>query len=138
MSTPRESAASADQKAKHRLERLLLNLEEAWNRGDAEAYAAFFTEDAAYVSRGGALWEGREEIQRQQAAAFAGPLRYTVLHFRAWRLRFITSKVAMIYAAMEIVHPWNAAMNGQVLASLTCAMVFEDWRVASQHSTDIR
>lgn len=137
MPTPREAPGASDQKAKARLERLLLNVEEAWNRGDAQAYAGFFTEDAACVARGGALWEGREEIQKQQSVAFAGPLRYTILHFRAWRVRFITSKVAMVYAAMEIVHPWNAAMNGQVLTSLVCAMVFDDWRIASQHNTEV-
>jgi uncharacterized protein (TIGR02246 family) len=137
MATPRESTGASEQKSKARLERLLLNIEEAWNRGDAQAYAGFFTEDGVYVARGGVLWEGREEIQRQQAAAFAGPLRYTILHVRAWRVQFITSKVAMIYAAMEIVHPWNGGMNGQVLASLVCAAMFEDWRIASQHNTDM-
>ena len=137
MPVPRENPAGSEQKAKVKLERLLLNIEEAWNRGDAESYASCFTEDAACVVRGGALWEGRAEIQRQQAAAFAGPLRYTILHFRAWRVRFITSKVAMIYAAMEIVHPWNSAMNSQVLASLVCAAVFDDWRIASGHNTEM-
>jgi uncharacterized protein (TIGR02246 family) len=137
MATPRESSAAADQKSKARLERLLMHLEEAWNRGDAQAYTSFFMEDADYVARGGALWEGRAEIQRHQAAAFSGPLRYTVLHFRAWRIRFITSKVAMVYAAMEIVHPWNSTQNSQVLTSLVCAVVHDDWRIASAHNTDM-
>jgi uncharacterized protein (TIGR02246 family) len=137
MPIPRESASASEQKSKTRLERLLLNLEEAWNRSDAEAYASLFMEDAVSVARSGALWERREEIQRQQAAAFSGPLRYTILHFRAWRIRFITSKVAMVYAAMEIVHPWNSAQNSQVLASLVCALVHDDWRIASAHNTDM-
>lgn len=137
MPIPREAPGSPEHKSKAKLQRLLLNLEEAWNRGDAQAYASCFTEDAALVARGGVLWEGREEIQRQQGAAFGGPLRYTILHFRAWRIRFLTSQVAVVYAAMEIVHPWNAAMNGQVLASLVCVLVFEDWRIASQHNTDM-
>jgi len=126
-----------EQKGKLKLERLLLNLEETWNRGDAESYATFFMQDAVYVARGGALWEGREEIHRQLSVAFSGPLRYTILHFRAWRIRFVTSKVAMLYVAMEIVHPWNAAQNTQVLASMVCAVVHEDWRIASAHHTDV-
>jgi uncharacterized protein (TIGR02246 family) len=119
------------------MERLLLSLEQAWNSGDAEGFASFFMEDAVYVARGGALWEGREEIQRQLGVAFSGPLRYTILHFRAWRLRFITSKVAMVYTAMEIVHPWNNVQNGQMLASLVCAQIYDDWRIASAHQTDM-
>jgi uncharacterized protein (TIGR02246 family) len=137
MPIPRESPGASDQKAKTRLERLMLSLEEAWNSGDAGAYASFFTEDAVSVARGGVMWEGREEIQRQQAAAFAGPLRYSILHFRAWRVRFVTSKVAMVYAAMEIVHPWNGANNRQVLVSLVCSAFHDDWRVASAHHTDM-
>ena len=137
MAIPRESSTAADLKAKTRLERLMMNLEEAWNRSDAQAYASYFTEDASFVARGGVLWEGREEIQRQQTAAFAGPLRYTILHFRAWRVRFITSRVAIVHAAMEIVHPWNASLNGQLLASMVFTMVHEDWRVAAQHNSDM-
>lgn len=137
MPTQRESAGASDQKAKARLERLLLNLEEAWNRGDAEAYAGLFMEDAVSVARGGVLWERREEIQRQQSAAFSGPLRYTVLHFRAWQIRFITSKVAIVYAVMEIANPWKAGHTNQVLASLVCALIYDDWRIASAHHSEM-
>lgn len=136
MPIPRESSSGADHKAKTRLERLLLNLEQAWNRGDAEAYAAFFTEDAIYVSRGGAVWERREEIRRQLTLAFSGPLRYTILHFRAWRIRFLTDKIAIVYTAMDIVNPWNNALSTQMLASLVCDLAYDDWRVTSAHATD--
>ena len=132
-----ESPSASDQKSKIQLERLLVDLEQAWNCGDAEAYAGLFMDDAVYVARGGALWERREEIRRQLGVAFSGPLRYTVLHFRAWRIRFITSKVAMVYAAMEIVNPWNKAQNGQMLASLVCALVYGEWRIASAHQTEM-
>jgi uncharacterized protein (TIGR02246 family) len=128
---------AADQKSKTRLERLLLNLEQAWNQGDSETYASFFTEDAVYVPRGGALWERREEIQRQLAVAFSGPLRYTILRFRAWRIRFVAAKVAIVYAAMEIVHPWNQGQTSQVLASKVCVAINDDWRIASAHHTEI-
>jgi uncharacterized protein (TIGR02246 family) len=137
MPAPREGSAASDQKSKVKLERLLMNLEEAWNRSDAQGYAGFFMEDAVYVARGGALWEGREEIRTQMAAAFTGPLRYTILHFRAWRVRFLTSKVAMVYAAMEVVHPWKGNQTSQVLASLVCAVVYDDWRIASAHNTEM-
>lgn len=137
MAIPRESPSASDHKSKVRLERLLGSLEEAWNHGDAAAYSGFFMEDAVYVARGGALWERREEIQRQLGVAFSGPLRYTILHFRAWRVHFVTTKVAVVYTAMEIVHPWNNAQNSQVLASMVCAQVYDDWRIASVHQTDM-
>ena len=57
--------------------------------------------------------------------------------FRAWQIRFITSKVAMVYAVMEITHPWKNGHTGQVLASLVCAMIYDDWRIASAHHSDM-
>src|ERR1700733_2739836 len=44
---------------------------DAWNRHDATAYAALFTEDGDCVNVLGWWWRGRAEIQRQLTAAFA-------------------------------------------------------------------
>ena len=137
MAPSSEGLNAAEQKSKARLERLLLNLEQAWNQGDSATYANFFTEDAVYVTRGGALWERREEIQRQLGVALAGPLRYTILRFRAWRIRFLSPKAAIVYAAMEIAQPWNPRQTSQLFASQVCVAVNDDWRIASSHQTEI-
>ena len=44
---------------------VLDGLELAWARGDGKAFAGLFAPDATYVSRAGALCEGREAIARR-------------------------------------------------------------------------
>ena len=54
-----------------RLERLHGAIIEAWNRQDAEGYAALFAEDAIVVGFDGSEMSGRTEIAEQLAAIFA-------------------------------------------------------------------
>jgi hypothetical protein len=42
----------------------------AYNKGDAKAVAAFFTEDAEYIDADGQLTKGRAEIEKLLATAF--------------------------------------------------------------------
>lgn len=48
----------------------LARMVEAWDRGDARAYAAEFTEDASYVIYVGLTYTGREEIERAHVPVF--------------------------------------------------------------------
>ncbi|MEU4718065.1 SgcJ/EcaC family oxidoreductase [Nonomuraea dietziae] len=54
---------------------LLTRLAEAWNAGDAAAYAALFTEDADYISFDGTHSQGREAIESSHRWLFEGPLK---------------------------------------------------------------
>ena len=44
---------------------------EAWNRHDAHAYAALFSDDGDVVNVVGWWWKGRPEIERKLTDAFA-------------------------------------------------------------------
>ncbi|GGV37076.1 hypothetical protein GCM10010182_71590 [Actinomadura cremea] len=54
---------------------LLNRLAEAWNAGDATAYAAAFTEDADYVRFDGRRVRGRAAIESSHRWLFDGPLK---------------------------------------------------------------
>jgi uncharacterized protein (TIGR02246 family) len=54
---------------------VLDDLTEAWNAGDAAAFAANFTEDADYITFFGANTPGREAIESTHHALFTGPLK---------------------------------------------------------------
>ena len=54
---------------------VLDRLRDAWNAGDAVAYAAEFTEDASYVAFNGQIMRGRTEIEQVHRMLFEGPLR---------------------------------------------------------------
>jgi len=50
-------------------------LNQAWDDGDATAYAATFTPDATYIVFDGTVLRGRAEIERTHRFLFDGPLR---------------------------------------------------------------
>lgn len=77
-------------------------IERAWTAGDVKSYARLYALNAAYVTRAGILWEGREAIERGHAAAFRGELKGTVLKIRIKRLRFLTPKSAVAHCAIEL------------------------------------
>ncbi|MEO6087096.1 MAG: SgcJ/EcaC family oxidoreductase [Umezawaea sp.] len=51
------------------------DIAEAWNAGNAAAFAANFTEDADYINYFGVNTPGREAIESTHHALFAGPLK---------------------------------------------------------------
>jgi len=57
------------------VEAVLQDLTEAWNAGDATAFAALFTEDADYITFFGVNTPGRAAIEAGHRALFAGPLK---------------------------------------------------------------
>jgi uncharacterized protein (TIGR02246 family) len=52
---------------------------EAWNKHDAKAYAALFSEDGDCVNVVGWWWKGRAEIEKKLTAAYASVFRESVL-----------------------------------------------------------
>lgn len=75
---------------------LLARTVEAWKRGDAEAYAAAFTEDCRYIAFFGGIYRGRQEIARSHHLLFAGPLRGSELFVETIDLRFLTDDTALL------------------------------------------
>lgn len=64
---------------KDKIEAVLSAMAQAWNAGDATAYASQFTSDATYVSYQGHLLKGREAIKDVHQFLFDGPLKNTRL-----------------------------------------------------------
>jgi uncharacterized protein (TIGR02246 family) len=52
---------------------------DAWNKQDAKAYAALFTEDGDCVNVVGWWWKGRAEIEKKLTDAFALVFKESVL-----------------------------------------------------------
>lgn len=71
---------------------------EAWNRHDAKAYAALFTNDCDVVNVVGWWWNGREELERKLTAAFAYVFRDSQLTITDVKVRFLTPDVALAHA----------------------------------------
>jgi uncharacterized protein (TIGR02246 family) len=70
---------------------------DAWNRHDAAAYAALFTEDGDCVNVVGWWWKGRAQIESKLTAAFATAFRASELTITSTDVRFLTPAIAVAH-----------------------------------------
>jgi uncharacterized protein (TIGR02246 family) len=70
---------------------------DAWNRHDAAAYAALFTEDGDCVNVVGWWWKGRAQIQSKLTAAFAFVFRESQLTITDTSVRFLSPTIAVAH-----------------------------------------
>ncbi|MEW9532124.1 SgcJ/EcaC family oxidoreductase [Microbispora sp. NPDC049125] len=122
---------------------LLAALTDAWNAGDAAAYADLFTEDADYVTFFGHHSEGRRAIEEGHRALFEGPLRGSRLASPASgeggaKIRPLGPGVALV-----VVTGGSALAGGapdpsrDSIMTLTAVSDGGRWRFASFHNTRI-
>jgi uncharacterized protein (TIGR02246 family) len=122
---------SSDESA---VQRLLDDLAAAWAAGDAQAYAALFTDDASYITWFGANLAGPAAIEAGHRPLFAGPMRDSHLEWRgAPDIRFIRPDVAIIVGEGAVAAPAGL----QPASTITLVAVRENgaWRFASFQNT---
>ena len=76
---------------------------EAWNRHDAKAYAALFTEDADVVNVLGWWWKGRPQIESKLTAAYTFVFRDSALTITDVSVRFLTRDIAVAHVLWSMV-----------------------------------
>jgi uncharacterized protein (TIGR02246 family) len=90
--------ASADQaQDEAALRKLEVQQEEAWNRHDAKAYAALFTEDGDCVNVVGWWWKGRAEIEKKLTDAYLFVFRESALKVGEVTIRFLNPATAVVH-----------------------------------------
>src|SRR5271156_1757775 len=78
------------------IERLLSEMSDAWNCGDARAYGAHFQADGTFTNVNGTLHIGRDEFDCRHEEIFQGIFKGTKLALTTRRLRFIRPDVAVM------------------------------------------
>jgi uncharacterized protein (TIGR02246 family) len=76
---------------------------ESWNRHDANAYAALFTEDGDCVNVVGWWWKGRAEIEKKLTAAYAFVFRESVLTITDVDVGFPAPEIAIAHVRWSLV-----------------------------------
>jgi uncharacterized protein (TIGR02246 family) len=72
---------------------------DAWNRHDAAAYAALFTEDGDCVNVVGWWWKGRAQIESKLQAAFAFVFHESQLTITETKVRFLSPTIAIAHVS---------------------------------------
>lgn len=115
---------------------LLQALTDAWNAGDATAYAELFTEDADYITVFGQNMAGRAAIEAGHRFLFEGPLKGSRLTAGETRPepRYLREDVAVV------VTP-GGAPGGAARRSVVTVVAVRDgggrWRFASFQNTPV-
>ena len=92
------SAPGADRaRDESEIRQLQARQQDAWNRHDAKAYAALFTDDGDVVNVVGWWWRGRGEIERQLTSAYAVVFRESRLTITDMEVRFLTRDIAVAH-----------------------------------------
>lgn len=78
------------------IDETLARMVDAWDAGDASAYAEQFTADATYVIFAGALSRGCEQIRRDHESLFAGFLKGSRMRMEVTDVRSLGDDVAVV------------------------------------------
>ena len=124
------------------IQQILSGMDDAWNRGDAKAWASCFVPDAELIDVAGTILEGRDAIERRNAVLLGDVFKGSHLAQKLRRLRFLRSDVAVVDADAELYGyqslPKGLPASGAVLTvRLRYVMVYQNdkwWIVASQNT----
>jgi uncharacterized protein (TIGR02246 family) len=93
---PSSAATSDDENS---IRQLQTSQADAWNRHDAAAYAALFTEDGDCVNVVGWRWKGRAQIESKLTAAFAFVFHESQLTIADTSVRFLSPTIAVAHVS---------------------------------------
>ena len=124
------------------IQRLIDDLTDAWNRGDAEAFGARYRDDGTFTNVFGAFHFGREEFLRRHAEVFRGFLKSTTIDMAIRELRLVRPDVAVVdidmkYSGFQTLPAGVRPMpDGHVHSSLLMVLVKDagGWWVAAYHN----
>src|SRR5580698_7171185 len=131
-------SAIAELPAEDAVRAVMARLREAWERGDGQAYASLFSEDAQYVTAPGERMRGRKSIADSHQEIFNTFFKETKLgQGYPSSLRQITPDVVLVESAGSVLFPGESeskvAPNG--LMTLVVARQDNAWRIVSFQNT---
>src|SRR5260221_5934118 len=76
---------------------LLQEMQDGWNQGDGQAFAASFTEDADYIVVNGTPLKGRQAIAAAHQQLFETRFRGSRLQGFVKHIRFLSDDIALVH-----------------------------------------
>lgn len=126
------------------VERLIASLEDAWARGDADAYASRFADDGTFTNFLGMFFRGRDAFRERHDAVFKGVFKGSKLMLRIVQLRLIRPDVAIADLEAELQgcttfpNGLTAMPDGTARTKLLMVLVKErDWWISAYHNVAV-
>jgi uncharacterized protein (TIGR02246 family) len=133
-----QPSASQDETA---IRHLFQNLIISWNKGDAQAYAAQFTEDSDYIAFDGSHFKGRKANADNHQKLFDSFLKGSTLEGQGITdLRFLSPEVALLHMIGTVKLKWQKKPAPGRLSIQTLVAVKQDgeWKFAAFHNSRIQ
>ena len=117
----------------------------AWNRGDATAWSAAFSNDADFVNVLGHAFTGRTSICEQHARIFAGPYLGSKTAVSMRKLSQVSAEIVLLESVHEVTSfkalpPGITETTSGVLKTLMKYVVVERdgaWRIVAAQNTAV-
>jgi len=114
---------------------------DAWNRHDAKAWTALFSEDADFTNVRGIGASGRSGIEQFHARVFATIFKNSVQKYTDIKTRFIRPDVAAVDVRWEMTGSTDQAGNPvplrQGLLNFVMVKSHGNWQIAVMHNLDL-
>jgi uncharacterized protein (TIGR02246 family) len=125
--------SSADEAA---IQRLVVTLNDAWDRGDATAMAAHFQPDGTFTNVNGSVFYGRDEFRERHRQIFENAFKGSTATMTIRRMHFMRSDVALVDV--------NCTVSGGALPSVESRLLLvlgksnDEWSIAAYHNVDVK
>lgn len=110
-------------------------LARAWERGDADAYGALFTEDASYTIFVGTVYHGRRDIVESHRLLFRKFLKGTKLTTGEMKVRFYGPDTAIVTSSGDTYKRRPPGRPGKVQTFTLIRQAGGSWLIAAFHNT---
>jgi len=118
------------------LERIVRQLEAAWNAMNGDAFAAPFTDDADFVTIRAEHFRGRSAIAAGHTAIFRTIYAGSTCHFTVEAARLLHPEVALVHVRSILDVP-QGPLAGRHRACFSLVVTTEPgrWEIAAFHNT---
>lgn len=105
----------------------------AWDKGDAYAYASYFTEDADYITYQGEHLKGRKQIAEVHQRILGSLLRDSRMQEQTREIRFLAPDIALVIVVGAIKLRWQRKAPKRRLSINMNMMLKQDgqWKIAA-------
>lgn len=110
-------------------------IRQAWDAGDAQAYAAEFTADASYVIFAGIISQGREQIHRDHVPVFERWQRGSRMAMRILDARMLGDDVAVVLTEGGLYKGEAARVRHDKVQTFVMVRDGDVWRCAAFQNT---
>lgn len=119
------------------VERIVIALQEAWNRHSAEEFAALFDPDGEYGAADGVVWRGRQKMHSALEALFDAESKESTATIADCEIKMLRPDFAVVRANWEITGDARRGERTSTRMLLVLKETHGDWLIISAQNTEV-